>query len=178
MKEVFIMGSTLERETNPANGYSPALLPQHEGLDGKFKVTGENNPLPVLIQLIKGMMPTQGQGQLIEYDITHTNVIIPPNSWSAPTTFKETNGATFLAVHLNNDSSATALEAEVAWSNDGNTQDGKTSNVVVTTGAQNRSGVVQVMAPYYRVNIRNSDTAAAPAGNHAANCKVTKLYGA
>lgn len=169
--------STLLRETQPAQNRIAGYLPQHADANGDYVATGENNPLPVLIQFIKGMMPTQAQGQLIDTDITHANVTIAPNSWSTVTSFAETKGAKFLAVHLSNDSSATSIEAEVSWSTDGVTQDGKTSAVVNTTGAVNKSGLVQVQAPYYRINIRNNDTAAAPAGNHVTNCKVSKLYG-
>src|SRR5689334_7624576 len=121
------MASSLIRETAPKDGFLPSLLPQHENANGDYVATGENNPLPVLIQLVKGMLPIQSQGQLIDLDVTHTNVSISPNSWSTPTTFKETNGSKFLAIHLQNDVSSTSIEPEVACSTDGVNQDGKTS---------------------------------------------------
>jgi hypothetical protein len=171
------MSSTLLRETNPANNRIAGFLPQHADANGTYVPTGETYPMPVQVNFVKGMLPTQVQGQLMDYDITHTNVSIAPNSWSAQTDFRPTNGAKFLAVHLANDSSATSISAEIAWSNDGVTADGKTIDVANTNLAVNKSGMTQALAPYYRVNIKNLDTAAAPAGNHTVNCKVTKLYG-
>jgi hypothetical protein len=169
--------STLLRETQPANNRIAGYLPQHADANGTYVATGENNPMPVQVNFVKGMLPTQGQGQLIDYDVTHSNVTLAPNAWSAQSEFRPTNGAKFLAIHLSNDSSASSLSGEIAWSNDGVTADGKTGDVVTTTGTLSKSGVSQALAPYYRINIKNNDTAAAPAGNHTVNCKVTKLYG-
>jgi hypothetical protein len=44
------MPGQLLRETNPAQGYGPALVPQHEDVNGDYKRTGEVNPLPVSIE--------------------------------------------------------------------------------------------------------------------------------
>lgn len=40
----------LKRESNPASGYSPSLLPQHESsIAGVYLETGERNPLPTKV---------------------------------------------------------------------------------------------------------------------------------
>jgi hypothetical protein len=147
--------STLIRETNPEQGRIPALVPQHANENGDYVATGENNPLPVLIKLIKGMMPIQFQETLKTQDTLtpHTGTTVLANAWNNGEWIDVTGYETLIASAKND---ANNVSVAIDQSHDkttiiSNTQANAATATVVETSAT-------VKARYARVAVKHGDT--------------------
>jgi hypothetical protein len=150
--------STLLRETQPANNRIAGYLPQHADANGTYVATGENNPMPVQVNFVKGMVPVQFQESLRTqaYINTHTNVIIGADTYNYGNVI-DARGYDKIAVNvlmLN----GTGMIIKLETSGDGvnyNAQqtlyDGSSAAFV---------GEVGLPSPYVRLIIKNKDTAA------------------
>lgn len=149
--------STLQRETAPKDGFLPSLLPQHENAAGDYVATGENNPLPVLIQLIKGMMPIQFQETLRTQTpiATHASVVIGAGATNTGA-FIDARGYDKCGINVYMISGVN-MAVKIETSFDGTAYFSEktlyqgTSSVYVD--------VIDIPAPYFRLTVKNTDTA-------------------
>jgi len=141
------------------------------GSNGKEQFTSDN---PAIVKLALGADPTTGvlkvkidstdvqlpiqiQSRLNTPFQTHNNVLIPPSTWSEYSGWADCSKADKIAVNVANDA-ITSTIVQVIWSFDQNGRHGV--ETVIPSGAlQQRSGIIDVKAPYYKISVKNEDTA-------------------
>jgi len=151
------MPGQLLRETNPAQGYGPALVPQHEDVNGDYKTTGEKNPLPVSIEDSGGAAQIDVQYRKQQAIQTHAPVSVAANG-TANGTYIDTYGFNEIAVTLTNDA-ATSNQVHFHWSND----NGVTLHaleMMPTSTISSSAVITQTKARHVRVVLKNGDGAA------------------
>lgn len=129
-------------------------LPQHQKADGKFVVTGENNPMPIMSM---GMLPIQFQETLRTQSpiVTHASVIIGAGATNTGT-FIDARGYDKCGINVYMISGVN-MAVKIETSFDGTTYFSEktlyqgTSSVYVD--------VIDIPAPYFRLTVKNTDTA-------------------
>lgn len=152
--------STLIRETNPEQGRIPALVPQHLNTDNNYVATGEGNPLPVLIKLVKGMLPVQFQETLrTQLPVqTHTAVPITSGQWGTGQ-WIELTGYDKLALTVNM-ALGVGMTITVDFSHDGTTYFTGIDIYDGTALKYSSPSDIPVIAKYGRLAVKNKDTTA------------------
>jgi hypothetical protein len=164
------MPGQLLRETNPAQGYGPALVPQHEDVNGDYKATGEKNPLPVSIEDSGGAAQVDIQYRKQQYKPGLTGQIIPANN-TGETAWIDTDGFDKVAFTYISDA-ASSNTAHVLFSNDNTNIHDIVLNALPTQAVKERGLVVETRARYVKLRIANNDGAAPHTFNAWAYLKV------
>jgi hypothetical protein len=149
--------STLLRETQPANNRIAGYLPQHADANGTYVATGEENPMPVQVNFVKGMVPVQFQETLKTQSSipTHTGVTVPSNTYMYGQ-WIPTNGYDKFGVNITM-LNGTGMTVKIELSLDGSAY---LSEKVLYDGSS--VTVVEeypITAPYFRLLVRNKDAA-------------------
>lgn len=152
--------STLQRESAPKDGFLPSLLPQHENAAGDYVATGENNPLPVLLQLVKGMLPVQFQETLRtqKTEQTHTTAPISSGQWNTGQ-WVNLEGFDKLGITVNM-GSGVGMTITVDFSHDGTTYFTGLDIYDGTLAKFTSQNDIPVVAKYGRLAIKNKDATA------------------
>lgn len=154
------MPGQLLRETNPAQGFAPSLVPQHEDVNGDYKATGEKNPLPVSIEDSGGaaQVDVQYRKQKTLMNIL-TGVSVAPTAQSTESEWIDTDGFNDIGITVVNDVNNKSFGAMIKWSHDKVTQHSGdyivTNNMPTTTSG--RGNVVPTQARYCKVTAYNGD---------------------
>jgi hypothetical protein len=153
------MPGQLIRETNPAQGFAPALVPQHEDVNGDYKSTGEKNPLPVSVEDSGAAAQTDLQYRKQTTKVTHANVNVPINSYSLLADWIDTDG--FDKVYIMSTIDAAVTNSfDVHWSHDKTTMHHNDSAISGSTNSLSKHVLLDTKARWMKVHLRNSDTVA------------------
>lgn len=154
------MPGQLLRETNPAQGYAPSLVPQHEDVNGDYKATGEKNPLPVSVEDSGAAAQVDIQYRKQKMVPLHPGTVIVANAWSTSSEWIDTDGYDKVAFSLLNDAAVTSV-ANLLWSHDKTTNCGEESGTIPTgTGIRKVSLETPTKARYLKLSVNNGDGAA------------------
>jgi len=152
------MPGQLLRETNPAQGYAPSLVPQHEDVNGDYKRTGEINPLPVSVEDGGAAAQVDIQYRKQKMVPTHAGVLITNGSTSFGTNvWIDTDGFNEIALTLINSVAGNTL-FDVYWSHDNATIHG--ANYGQGNSAALAKGIVlPILARWVKISVGNNHTA-------------------
>jgi hypothetical protein len=147
--------STLLRETQPAQNRIAGYLPQHADENGNYVATGDNAPMPVKVQFVKGMVPVQFQETLRTQlpIVTHASVIIGANAQNV-SGWLDVRGYDKIAVNATM-TSGTGMTIKIETSFDNSTY---FSEKTLYDGSANAYvDTVDVPAPFIRLLVKNKD---------------------
>jgi hypothetical protein len=156
--------STLLRETQPAQNRIAGYLPQHADENGNYVATGDNAPMPVKVQFVKGMVPVQFQETLrTQLPVqTHAAVPVGANAWSAATSFTDVRGYDKVGVNVSM-TGGTGMTIKIETSFDGTAYFSEKTIHDGTVAVF--ADVIDIPAPYIRITIKNKDGAATKTTN-------------
>jgi hypothetical protein len=143
--------------------------------DSQGRGIDQNNPLNVTIAgstatggslgvTTSDILPIDIQSHLQSTILTHNAVSIASNSWSAETSFHDSDGFTELAVTLKSDSTVATNGISILWSNDGTNVHGSEFLLQGATGAgydfASRSASTPTKSRYFKIVVANYDAGA------------------
>jgi hypothetical protein len=90
---------------------------------------------------------------------THVEASVPAGSYIT-SDWHDADGYDKIAITLTNDSAANSA-VDVDWSHDGKTPQGKELNLIPDASTLQRAGITETKARYFRVILKNRDSATA-----------------